>query len=147
MAMRAAESPARSHRIAWSHNLRNSKAGRTWYDWLPIHGLETPDVFKIIRAAGQEPHWAYAAGMSRLSCSDTPADPNGHDHVWFNDKNHIVHVGRNLPPHLKTSRRPPAHRACAPKPAKPTRVGGIGRVQVSARQDNGVRIGGPCADK
>ncbi len=26
-------------------------------------------MFDIIRNAGQSPHWAYAAGMSRLSCS------------------------------------------------------------------------------
>ena len=52
-----------------ARNVRNSKAGREWFDWLPIHGLETEDVFRIIRRAGQSPHWAYAAGMSRLSCS------------------------------------------------------------------------------
>ena len=69
MGMRAAESPARSRLVPWKHNSRNSKAGREWYDWLPIHTLETPDVFRIIREAGQSPHWAYAAGMSRLSCS------------------------------------------------------------------------------
>ncbi|MDE0372618.1 MAG: phosphoadenosine phosphosulfate reductase family protein [Rhodospirillales bacterium] len=69
MGMRASESPARSKRAAWQKNVRNSKAGREWFDWLPIHGLETEDVFRIIRRAGQSPHWAYAAGMSRLSCS------------------------------------------------------------------------------
>jgi len=69
MGMRADESPARARRPAWRFNQRNSKAGRVWHDWLPIHTLETADVFRIIRGAGQEPHWAYAAGMSRLSCS------------------------------------------------------------------------------
>ena len=69
MGMRASESPARSKRASWQMNVRNSKAGREWFDWLPIHGLETEDVFRIIRRAGQSPHWAYAAGMSRLSCS------------------------------------------------------------------------------
>ena len=69
MGMRAAESPARSRLVPWKHNSRNSKAGREWFDWLPIHSLETPDVFRIIREAGQSPHWAYAAGMSRVSCS------------------------------------------------------------------------------
>ena len=69
MGMRASESPARSKRPAWRRNHRNSKAGREWFDWLPIHGLDTEDVFGIIRRAGQSPHWAYAAGMSRLSCS------------------------------------------------------------------------------
>ena len=68
MGMRAAESPARSKLVPWKHNARNSKAGREWFDWLPIHALETPDVFRIIRTAGQSPHWAYGAGMSRVSC-------------------------------------------------------------------------------
>ena len=69
MGMRAAESPARSKLTPWKRNSRNSKAGREWFDWLPIHALETPDVFRIIHEAGQVPHWAYAAGMSRVSCS------------------------------------------------------------------------------
>lgn len=45
-----------------------SVAGREWYDWLPIHSLTTAEVFETIRAAGQEPHPAYAAGNLRLSC-------------------------------------------------------------------------------
>ena len=67
--MRASESPARSKLATWRRNVRNSKAGREWFDWLPLHALETVDVFRVIREAGQSPHWAYAAGMSRLSCS------------------------------------------------------------------------------
>ena len=69
MGMRADESPARSRRTPWNRNYRNSRAGRQWYDWLPIHGLSADDVFRVIAEAGQSPHWAYAAGMSRLSCS------------------------------------------------------------------------------
>ena len=69
MGMRAAESPARAKRDPWKRNDRNSRAGREWFDWLPIHGLSTADVFGVIADAGQSPHWAYAAGMSRLSCS------------------------------------------------------------------------------
>ena len=46
-----------------------SVAGREVFDWLPVFDLSTSDVFRIIRDAGQAPHWAYAAGMSRLSCS------------------------------------------------------------------------------
>ena len=61
MGMRASESPARSKLANWRHSARNSKAGRVWFDWLPIHGLETPEVFRVIRDAGQAPHWAYAA--------------------------------------------------------------------------------------
>ena len=66
--MRAAESPARWKLAPWKRNSRNSKAGREWLDWLPIHARETPHVFRIIREAGQAPHWAYPAGMSRVSC-------------------------------------------------------------------------------
>ena len=69
MGMRAAESPARSTLAPWRRSDRNSRAGREWFDWLPIHGFGKADVFRIIRDAGLSPHWAYAAGMSRLSCS------------------------------------------------------------------------------
>ena len=69
MGMRASESPARSRLVSWRRSDRNSRAGREWYDWLPVHGLERTEVFRIIREAGESPHWAYAAGMSRLSCS------------------------------------------------------------------------------
>ena len=69
MGMRASESPARSKLTPWRRSDRNSRAGREWYDWLPVHGLERAEVFRVIRDAGQSPHWAYAAGMSRLSCS------------------------------------------------------------------------------
>ena len=69
MGMRASESPARSKLATWRRSDRNSRAGREWFDWLPIHALETADVFRVIREAGQSPHWAYAAGMTRFSCS------------------------------------------------------------------------------
>ena len=46
-----------------------SVAGRGVFDWLPVFDLSTDDMFRVIRNAGQSPHWAYAAGMSRLSCS------------------------------------------------------------------------------
>ena len=69
MGMRADESPARARRGPWKRNDRNCRAGRQWYDWLPVHGLTTADVFHVIADAGQSPHWAYSAGMSRLSCS------------------------------------------------------------------------------
>ena len=66
---RADESPDRASRSPWSFNARNSKAGRQWFDWMPVHHLSAADVFRVIRRAGQQPHWAYAAGMTRLSCS------------------------------------------------------------------------------
>ena len=69
MGMRASESPARAKLTPWRRNDRNSRAGREWFDWLPIHHLETADVFGVIREAGQSPHWIYAQGVSRCSCS------------------------------------------------------------------------------
>ena len=68
MGIRAAESPARSKQRDFRFSPRNSKAGREWYEWLPIFGLTTEQVFEMIERAHQEPHWAYRAGMSRLSC-------------------------------------------------------------------------------
>jgi len=66
--LRAEESTSRAKAQPLKVNKRNSKAGRTWLDWLPIHGLLIDQVFAVIAAARQVPHWAYGAGMSRLSC-------------------------------------------------------------------------------
>lgn len=68
MGMRAQESSGRARLTPFKLSERNSKAGREWYDWLPIHDLSTDQVFASIAAAGQAPHWVYAAGMSRFSC-------------------------------------------------------------------------------
>ncbi len=68
MGMRAGESPARARKPSWRLSERNSLAGRTWFDWLPIFDLTETQVFDVIRNAGQSPHPAYAMGMSRLSC-------------------------------------------------------------------------------
>lgn len=68
MGLRAEESPGRAKQVPFKYNERNSKAGREWYDWLPIHDLRVDEVFATIAEAGEEPHWAYACGMSRLSC-------------------------------------------------------------------------------
>jgi len=68
MGMRAQESTRRSKLITFKFCNRNSKAGREWYDWLPIHDMLENEVFETIAAAGEKPHWAYKAGMSRLSC-------------------------------------------------------------------------------
>ena len=67
--IRRDESSARSKRIPWARSDRNSRAGREWFDWLPIFDLTAEDVFRIIRDAGQSPHWVYAQGLSRCSCS------------------------------------------------------------------------------
>lgn len=68
MGLRAQESSSRARLETFKLSTKNSVAGREWYEWLPIHELSTPQVFETIAAAGQKPHWAYAAGMSRLSC-------------------------------------------------------------------------------
>nr|WP_319527820.1 hypothetical protein [Pseudomonas laurentiana] len=33
-----------------------------------MHELSADDVFSLIKAAGQQPHYAYALGNDRLSC-------------------------------------------------------------------------------
>jgi 3'-phosphoadenosine 5'-phosphosulfate sulfotransferase (PAPS reductase)/FAD synthetase len=68
MGLRAEESPARSKKESFSkvQSLSNSK--RDWYEWLPVHSLLKGHVFGLIEEHGQQPHWAYAAGMTRLSC-------------------------------------------------------------------------------
>lgn len=68
MGMRAQESTSRAQLATFKRSNRNSKAGREWFDWLPIHDMTADQVFASIAAAGQVPHPAYAAGMSRLSC-------------------------------------------------------------------------------
>jgi 3'-phosphoadenosine 5'-phosphosulfate sulfotransferase (PAPS reductase)/FAD synthetase len=68
MGMRAQESSSRSKLEPFKLSARNSKAGREWYDWLPIHDWDVSQVFATIASHDQKPHWAYAAGMSRLSC-------------------------------------------------------------------------------
>ncbi len=68
MGLRAEESSSRASRPALCLNAGNSLAGREWYDWLPIHGMKLAEVWETIRAVGQQPHTAYARGMSRLSC-------------------------------------------------------------------------------
>ncbi|RTL34269.1 MAG: phosphoadenosine phosphosulfate reductase, partial [Burkholderiales bacterium] len=68
MGMRAEESSSRAKLETFKLNNGNSKAGREWYDWLPIHDWTTEQVFDVIKAAGQRPHRVYELGMSRFSC-------------------------------------------------------------------------------
>lgn len=68
MGVRAEESPGRAKLCTFKFSERNSKAGREWYDWLPIHDWKVGQVFAAIKAAGQVPHPVYAQGMSRFSC-------------------------------------------------------------------------------
>ena len=69
MGLRAAESSSRAKLQEWKLNEKNSKAGREWYDWLPIHHYELDEVWTTIERSGQTRHWAYDAGMTRLSCA------------------------------------------------------------------------------
>lgn len=68
MGLRAEESSGRAKKPVFSKDARASKAGREWWNYLPIHALTKHEVFNAIALAGQKPHWAYAEGMERLSC-------------------------------------------------------------------------------
>ena len=68
LGIRRDESAARARRVPWRRNERMSVAGREVFDWLPIFDLSTDDVFRVIRNAGQSPHWIYRH-LSRCSCS------------------------------------------------------------------------------
>lgn len=68
MGMRAQESSGRKKLAPFKFNDKNSKAGREWYDWLPIHVWTEGQVFAEIAAAGQQPHIIYRLGMKRFSC-------------------------------------------------------------------------------
>ena len=69
MGIRRDESPDRARRTPWQFNARNSRAGRRWFDWLPVFDLDEAQVFGTIRAAGQTPHPVYGLGLTRCSCS------------------------------------------------------------------------------
>lgn len=68
LGLRAQESPRRAKAVPWQRNDRQSIAGRTWHEWLPIHDLTTPDVLRTVADADQQLHPAYALGNERLSC-------------------------------------------------------------------------------
>lgn len=68
MGMRAQESSGRKKLAPFKISNKNSKAGREWYDWLPIHTWSEDQVFAEIAAAGQKPHLIYSLGMKRFSC-------------------------------------------------------------------------------
>lgn len=68
MGFRAEEGPARRKRLPYAVNYSASNGRRRVDDWYPIHGWTLAQVWERIASAGTRPHWAYAAGMSRLSC-------------------------------------------------------------------------------
>jgi 3'-phosphoadenosine 5'-phosphosulfate sulfotransferase (PAPS reductase)/FAD synthetase len=68
LGLRAEESPGRAKRATFRPVASATNSRREWWEWLPIHELSTKEVFRQIAEAGQQPHWAYDAGMTRLSC-------------------------------------------------------------------------------
>lgn len=68
LGIRAEESAGRAKQVPFRVNARQSVAGRSWFEWLPIHGMSRTEVFELIAAVGEQPHPAYAAGNDRLSC-------------------------------------------------------------------------------
>lgn len=66
--IRAQESPGRARQKPFRINKRMSRAGREVYDLYPVFDYLLGDVWITIIEAGQDGHWAYRAGMSRLSC-------------------------------------------------------------------------------
>lgn len=68
MGLRAEESPNRAKAPVWKENGRLTNSKRTVFDCNPILSMQEVQVFGVIAAAGQEVHWAYRAGMPRLSC-------------------------------------------------------------------------------
>jgi 3'-phosphoadenosine 5'-phosphosulfate sulfotransferase (PAPS reductase)/FAD synthetase len=68
MGLRAQESTNRAKQPEFKMNKSGSVAGRKWYNWNPIHSWDIKQVWETIKQAGQVRHWAYDAGMTRLSC-------------------------------------------------------------------------------
>lgn len=68
MGLRAEESAKRKKMVGFKLSKSNSKAGREWYDFLPIQSWSEASVYGRIAAGGQRPHPIYSLGMSRFSC-------------------------------------------------------------------------------
>lgn len=68
LGMRAEESVARRKKAPYRHDTGASNSRRHVDEWRPLHTWTTAQVWARIRRAGTRPHWAYAAGMTRLSC-------------------------------------------------------------------------------
>lgn len=66
--IRAQESSARGKKNPFQVNKKLTTLSRQAFDLMPIFNWTTDDVFGFIRKCGQELHWAYKAGMTRLSC-------------------------------------------------------------------------------
>ena len=69
MGLRAEESANRAKALPWKLNTRLTNTKRTVHDCNPILQMKEHEVYAAVATAGQEVHWAYKAGMNRLSCS------------------------------------------------------------------------------
>jgi DNA sulfur modification protein DndC len=68
MGLRADESHGRAKKEPFRFRDDLSAKHRQQFEWLPIHHFNIHQVWNTITLAGQEPHWAYSEGMTRLSC-------------------------------------------------------------------------------
>lgn len=68
LGIRAEESPARAKKEPFSFDKRASNGKRYVDRWLPIFDWTVEQVWDQIRRSGVRHHWAYDAGMPRLSC-------------------------------------------------------------------------------
>lgn len=69
---RAQESAGRRRKVAQPlvvNDMASNETKRHVWDWYPIHDWTVGDVWADIHESGLPWHWAYDAGMSRLSCS------------------------------------------------------------------------------
>lgn len=69
MGFRRQESPARAKKETLRHDASASNGKRHVDEWCPILEWDVDAVWERIRVAGTRHHWAYDAGMPRLSCS------------------------------------------------------------------------------
>ena len=66
MGMRAEESAARAGKLPWRRSDLNSRAGRSWFDWLPIFGT---------RANRRIPHTGWECRVCRVCSASWPRAP------------------------------------------------------------------------
>ena len=68
LGIRAQESPARAKKNPFQHDGSASNGKRDVTTWYPIFDWTVEQVWETIYRSGVRWHWAYDAGMSRLSC-------------------------------------------------------------------------------
>lgn len=68
MGLRADESSGRAKKPSFKLRKSLTTKARSVYDWLPIHDVLTSEVYRWTKELGEDLHWAYGAGMKRMSC-------------------------------------------------------------------------------